>query len=180
MLSLVRKLLSSRNQPLPLSFDKPLVMIQSDDWGRVGVRDKQGADELRDSGIFIGEHPYDFYSLETAEDVIAIRDLLLRHRDFTGRAACMTMNFVMANLDFSKMAQSQYNQIYLMPLNEGLPGTWQRPGLFEAYQQGIEDRVFLPSLHGLSHFNSHAVQNALVENEERGVLLRKLWAAQTP
>ena len=64
-----------------LYFSRPLVLIQSDDWGRVGVRDREGYEQLRTSGVRLGENPYDFYTLETAEDVIAISDLLKRHRD---------------------------------------------------------------------------------------------------
>ena len=73
MLDLVRKLWSRRqNAPAhAFAFDRPLVLLQSDDWGRVGVRDREGYEQLRASGIRLGEHPYDFYTLETADDVIA-------------------------------------------------------------------------------------------------------------
>ena len=40
-----------------LSFSRPLVLIQSDDWGRVGVRDREGHEQLRTSGIRLGENP---------------------------------------------------------------------------------------------------------------------------
>jgi hypothetical protein len=162
------------------SFDSPLVLLQSDDWGRVGVRDKEGYESLRASGIRLGENPYDFYTLETADDVLALRDVLKRHRDYTGRTACVVMNFVMANLDFPKMAQENFKQIELLPLIEGLPGSWVRPGLFEAYRQGIADEVFYPALHGLTHFCSLAAEHAVGKTGERGDLLRALWKAETP
>ena len=93
-----------------LSFSRPLVLLQSDDWGRVGVRDREGYEQLRASGIHLGENPYDYYSLETAEDVIALRDLLKRHRDSTGRPACLVMNFLLANLDFQKTAEPRISE----------------------------------------------------------------------
>jgi len=37
-----------------LSFSRPLVLLQSDDWGRVGVRDREGYEQLRASGIHLG------------------------------------------------------------------------------------------------------------------------------
>ncbi len=162
------------------SFDRPLVLLQSDDWGRVGVRDSEGFELLRASGIRLGEHPYDFYTLETAEDVIALRDTLKRHRDSTGRSPCLVMNFVMANLDFPKIAESSFRQIHLLPLTRGLPGKWKRPGLFEAYRQGVAEGLFYPALHGLTHFCSPAVQYCLAESGERGELLRTLWRTGTP
>jgi hypothetical protein len=162
------------------SFSRPLVVLQSDDWGRVGVRDQQGYEQLRASGIRLGEHPYDFYTLETADDVIALRDLLKRHRDSTGRAACIVMNFVLANLDFQKMLASNWEQIYLLSLAQGLPGDWKRPGLFEAYRRGIAEGIFHPGLHGITHFCRLAVENAIAEKGERAALLQTFWKAETP
>ena len=37
---------------------------------------------------------------------MALRDMLKRHRDATGRPACMVMNFLLANLDFQKTADT--------------------------------------------------------------------------
>jgi len=162
------------------SFSRPLVLLQSDDWGRVGVRDHEGYELLRAGGIRLGEHPYDFYTLETAEDVTALGELLKRHHDSTGRPATLVMNVLLANLDFAKMAKSDFDQIHLLPLTAGLPGSWKRPGLFNAYRQGIADGVFFPALHGLTHFCSHAVQHGLTKAGDRRELLRTLWKAETP
>ena len=163
-----------------LSFSRPLIVLQSNDWGRVGVRDRDGYEQLRASGIHLGENPYDYYSLETAEDVMALRDMLKRHRDSTGRPACLVMNFVLANLDFKRTATREFQETHLMPLSQGLPGDWKRPGLFEAYRQGISDNVFYPALHGLTHFCRLAVNRALAEPGDRNNLLRTLWKAETP
>ena len=156
------------------------MLLQSDDWGRVGVRDQAGYELLRAKGMRLGEHPYDFYTLETAEDLTTLREMLKRRRDSTGRSACLVMNFVLANLDFERMAANGLKQIELLPLSQGLPGGWKRPGLFEAYRQGIADGVFFPALHGLTHFCQHAVEQQVSRNGERGLLLRTLWKAETP
>ncbi len=162
------------------SFSRPLVLLQSDGWGRVGVRDREGYEQLRASGIPLGQNPYDYYSLETSEDLIAVRDMLKRHRDSTGRAACLMMNFLLANLDFRKTADTGFRTIHLMPLSKGLPGSWKRPGLFEAYRQGILDDVFYPGLYGLTHFCRLAVERALMVPGDRNNLLHTLWKAETP
>lgn len=159
---------------------RPLVLLQSDDWGRVGVRDEEGAELLRADGVRLGARPYDFYTLETADDVIALRDLLKGHHDSTGRCASLGMNFVMANLDFAKMAVGGFQQIRMLALTRGLPGKWSRAGLFDAYHQGIADGVFYPALHGLTHFCRAPVEEALAQAGERCQLLRTLWRAETP
>jgi len=163
-----------------LSFSRPLVILQSDDWGRVGVRDREGYEQLRANGIRLGQHPYDFYTLETAKDVTAISGLLKRHCDGTGRPACLVMNFILANLNFAKTDEAGYRELHLLPLTRGLPGHWKRPGLFEAYKQGIADGVLFPALHGLTHFCRRAVEHALSENAERSALLKTCWQAETP
>jgi hypothetical protein len=144
------------------------------------VRDREGWEELRELGVNLGERNYDFYSLETAEDVEAVRALLSRHRDSAGRPACLGMNFMMANVDFVKVQADNFRQIHLRPLTEGLPDGWKRPGLFEAYQQGVSAGVFSPALHGMTHFCRPAAERHLEDSGERGSLLRMLWKAGVP
>jgi hypothetical protein len=163
-----------------LRFDRPLLLFQSDDWGRVGVRDRKGWQELRATGLALGESPYDSYSLETAEDVTALREVLGKHRDSTGRNPSIVMNFITANVDFERALASCEKEIPLIPLNDGLPAQWQRPYLFEAYRQGIEDGVFYPALHGLTHFCAKAVLRALAIGGDRSELIRRMWIARTP
>jgi hypothetical protein len=182
MLKIVDKLRRWGRKPNPpgFEFSRPLVVLQSDDWGRVGVRDREGYEQLRANEVHLGENPYDYYSLETAEDVIALRDMLKRHRDSTGRPPCLVMNFLLANLDFQKIADTGFQNLYLTPLSQGLPGAWKRPGLFEGYRQGISDDVFYPALHGLTHFCRPAVERTLKVPGDRNNLLRTLWKAETP
>ncbi len=163
-----------------LRLDRPIILFQSDDWGRVGVRDREGWDELQQAGIHLGESPYDFYSLETAHDLHALRTVLKKHRDSAGRNPSIGMNFITANIDFDRCLHTSENKISLLPLADGLPRQWQRPHLFEAYQQGTEDGVFLPALHALTHFCEKAILRELKANGEHAELIRKLWRAQTP
>ncbi|MFZ0478918.1 MAG: hypothetical protein WAL71_07190 [Terriglobales bacterium] len=163
-----------------LRFDRPLVLFQSDDWGRVGVRDRQGWDELRANGVDLGQNSYDSYSLETAGDLQALAEVLKKHRDSVGRPPCIGMNFVMANLDFRCCAKTGFQEIPLLPLTDGLPSPWQRPLLTDAYRQGIRERVFYPALHGLTHFCVAAVARELAKDGDRRQLLHALWHAATP
>jgi len=161
-------------------FDRPLLLLQSDDWGRVGLRDQAGLEQLRAAGLALGERPYDFYTLETAEDVAGLAAVLKRHRDSSGRHPCLGMNFILANLDFAKMSADDLRQIHLLSLAEGLPEGWIRPRLMEAYHEGIADGVFQPALHGTTHFCLSAVARNLNVEGERARLLRTLWQAGTP
>jgi hypothetical protein len=161
-------------------FERPLVLLQSDDWGRVGVRDQEGRDELSAHGIGIGERPYDLYSLETAADLAALAEALMSVRDSAGQHPSLEMNFVVANVDFDACEQHGYKDLIVKALAEGLPGNWRRQGLFDAYREGIKAKIFRPALHGLTHFCQAPVLNALRSDDERGRLVRALWKCETP
>jgi len=161
-------------------FARPLVLLQSDDWGRVGVRDREGFEQLRASGIRLGERAYDLYSMETADDVTALASTLQKHRDSAGRSASLVMNFCTANLDFGRMRAEQFSRPILLPLAQGLPGKWSRPGLHEAVRDGVQKRIFFPALHGTFHCCPLALNYALSEGSERARLLRLFWDAETP
>lgn len=178
---LARKLWQRGLDLLPTAgfhFDRPLVLFQSDDWGRIGLRDQEGLEQLRDAGLTLGERPYDFYTLETADDLGALVGVLKQHRDSVGRHPCLEMNFIVANLDFSTNPAQQPSLSFL-PLAEGLPQGWSRPKLIEGYRAGIADGVFFAALHGISHFCRSAIERAL-SGGERTKLLQTFWKAGTP
>ena len=160
--------------------DRPLLLLQSDDWGRVGLRDHDGLEQLRSAGLELGQSPYDFYTLETADDLQRLAATLNRHRDSVGRHPCLGMNFILANPDFARMRMGDWRQVHLLPLADGLPEGWSRPGLMEAYHDGIGAGVFHPALHGTSHFCRLTVERVAASNDERCNLLRDLWRAGTP
>lgn len=161
-------------------FDRPVVAFQSDDWGRVGLRDREGLEQLHSAGLTLGDRPYDFYTLETAEDLEHITAVLSTHRDSTGRHPCLGMNFILFNLNFAKMRAGGFTTIDLLPLSAGLPDGWERQGLLEKYLDGLARGVFRAALHGTTHFCRAAVERVLAEDGERAQLLRKLWQAGTP
>jgi hypothetical protein len=183
VLSTMRRAWQRRRALLPIegfTFDRPLVVLQSDDWGRVGISGRAAWEELRSLGLNLGESAYDFYSLETAEDVAAITLLLRRHRDSIARRACLGMNFILANVEFAKIGAGDFREIHLRTLANGFPEGWSRPGLFEAYRAGMDWGVLSPALHGLTHFCRTAVTRYLNDRGERGILLRTLWEARVP
>ena len=182
-MSLLAKAVQRGRDLLPVAgyhFDRPLVVFQSDDWGRCGLRDKEGLEQLRATGLALGEKPYDFYSLETAEDLGALHAVLKGHRDSVGRNPILGMNFIVANLDFAKMRAEDFRQIDLLPLSEGLPQDWSRAGLLDGYRDGIVDGVFAAALHGCTHFCRSAIERELARGGERAKLTRTLWQAGTP
>jgi hypothetical protein len=78
------------------------------------------------------------------------------------------------------MSADDFRQIHLLPLAEGLPQGWSRPGLIDAYREGIGDGVFHPAIHGTTHFCRSAVERNLAKGADRAELLHTLWRTSTP
>jgi hypothetical protein len=161
-------------------FDRPLLLFQSDDWGRIGIPDQAAVQTLRSAGLSLGDNPYDSYGLESAEDLSALRTVLARHKDATGRTPSIGMNFIVHNLNFAPMEADDFRRIHLLPLSDGLPRGWARPGLLESYREGIAEGLFRPALHGSTHFCRSAVESVIAEANERADLIRTLWQSGTP
>ena len=64
---------------------RPIVVIESDDWGRVGLPSLASMEQLQAAGVPIGASPWDFYGLESEDDVIRLGDLLSQFRDGDGK-----------------------------------------------------------------------------------------------
>lgn len=132
---------------------RPVVLFESDDWGKIGIRDREGFETLVRKGHDGGQRSIGCYSLETANDLESLYGILLMHSDSTGSFPIFTCNFVMANPDFKRIAASDFKEYYYIPLKKGLPDKWLRPRLFETYLKGINLGVIYPGYHGRDHFN---------------------------
>lgn len=162
---------NTRRAPAPV---RPMILIQSDDWGRAGLPDVSSLCKLREMGYIVGESPWDFYGLETTEDLQALRVTLEAARDQDGTPACIVANFILANPDLRRMVAEGYQQDHWVALRQGLPPPWHEPGLLDTYHVLINAGVFYPALHGFSHFNDAAWKAAL--NEADGELGRRARA----
>ncbi len=161
-------------------FSRPLVLLHSDDWGLVGIRDREGFEELKAGGWEIGNRPYDYYSFEKAEDLRLLFQVLLRHHDSVGRHPCLVFNFIVANVDFPRVLDSGFTKLHLISLDQGLPAPWKRPGLLQAYREGIDKGLIYPALHGVTHFCRGTAEKVIAGEEERKSILRTLYSASTP
>ena len=78
------------------------------------------------------------------------------------------------------MEADNFRRIHLLPLRDGLPRGWDRPGLLSAYHDGIAEGVFRPALHGSTHFCRSAIEGVMSSSSERAELLHTFWRANTP
>jgi hypothetical protein len=158
---------------------RPVVILQSDDWGRVGIPNRDALDELKSAGYPVGQSTWDYCGLETADDILNLGETLSRFRDVDGSAACFTANFIMANADLRSMVATKFKEFLWRPIAEGFPPPWDDK-LMPAYKYNIAAGVFFPGLHGFSHFNIPELLAALADAGERGHRARALAALDVP
>lgn len=162
-------------------FSRPLVVFQSDDWGLLGIRDKEGFDKIAARGPAKPEHPYlADYGAETPEDLSALYSVLGSHRDSIGRPSVFVFNFVMTNVDFERVKKDAFKALHLKPISEGLPRPWEQSKVLHSYLKGMESGLLYPALHGLTHFNAASVEALLQEDTPRGEIMRELFEIGTP
>jgi hypothetical protein len=168
-----------RNHFVFPALERPVVLIQSDDWGRVGIPSKDCIDMMRAGGLDVGRSPWDFYGLETEEDLLNLGSCLAGIRDRDGNPACFTANFVMANADLRRMREYGYRELIWKSIAAGFPEPWTEQ-LADTYRGLVQRGVFYPGLHGFTHFNIPALLDLLQERSARGEMARHLAHSDIP
>jgi hypothetical protein len=119
-------------------FARPVVVFESDDWG---LYRQPSAALLAPYGT-PGERADEV--TESPADLERLYALLERYRDDTGRSACFTANFIVANPDLPAIRHDQFRHYYDRPIETD---DLRRP----KWQEGLQRRVFYPQYHGRYH-----------------------------
>jgi hypothetical protein len=154
-------------------------MIQSDDWGRVGIPSAETLERLKSAGADVGHSQWDYYGLESEADLISLKDVLSGIRDRDGAPACLTANFVMANADLARMRDEGFRYFRWISIDRGFPQPWKE-NLLPAYRELIGAGIFEPALHGFTHFNVSSLMRNLQGDTEQGRRARLLVAHDVP
>lgn len=141
------------------------VVLESDDWGLCAwCPDEQAARVLADTPVFRSEvgRVYGRSTLESAEDVRRLSELMLEFRGGDGYPPVWQANTVMAAPDYARL-QSPFPPAEGMPVLAlpDAPSRWQRPGLWDQVRVARERGVWWPELHGLTHLPEQAWLAAL-------------------
>ncbi|RJO60138.1 hypothetical protein C4544_06140 [candidate division WS5 bacterium] len=150
-----------------LYLDKKIVVFESDDWGRVGMRDMEAFERLKAKGYSqLGQSDWDYCSLEMPEDLEALYSVLCRHSDSFGLPPIFTCNFIVANPDYEKIMKSGFREFYTLDLSQGFPDLWKnREQLIDKYRKGVALGLIYPGYHGLCHFLYERWLRALQDRE---------------
>lgn len=144
------------------STKRKIVVFESDDWGSIRMPSKESRDKLIRDGFDFSNQPFNMYdSLESNEDMTVLFDVLKKHKDISGRHPVFTAVSIVANPDFEKIRQSNFQTYHYEPFTETLKRYPNSDKVFDLYKQGISERLFVPIFHGREHLNVQRWLSAL-------------------
>ena len=153
---------------------RKLVIIESDDWGSIRMPSADVFDRLKNQGLDLttgDSQRYNQYdTLASTEDFESLFHLLQQFKDVNGRHPVFTAVSVMANPDFERIKGNNFQTYYYKPFTETLKLYYPKHDVFQYWQQGITERLFVPEFHGREHLNVHAWMKALQQNDKEARL----------
>lgn len=150
--SIKRSLISiARNIP-GKSIGKKVVVIECDDWGGIGMPSKETYLKLLDAGLSINENRYHRNdTLEDIDDLSELFALLRKHKDHKGNSAVMTPFCNVANPNFERISENNFQEYYSETFMETYKRYSRSNQLMDTWQEGIREGVFVPEYHGREH-----------------------------
>lgn len=152
------------------STSRKIVVFESDDWGSIRMSSLKNREKLISKGFNIQGNAFNMYdALEANDDINALYDILLKHKDSTGRHPVITAVNIVANPDFQKIKSHNYQKYFYEPLTETFKKYPCHDQVENLYKQGIKERLFVPVFHGREHLNVQRWMRSL-QNGNQSVL----------
>ena len=146
--------------------NRKILVIESDDWGSVRIRDKDAYNALKNKGLNVDQIHYDSVeSIESNDDLQMLFDLLQSFKDKNGKHPVFTPMCIMGNPDFEKIKASNYEQYFFQPLHETLKEFPNSHRVLELWKEGFKNSLFVPEIHGREHFNVRRYMKILQSHE---------------
>jgi len=145
---------------------KKLVVIESDDWGSIRTPDIVAVKKSAEFGTEILKSRYHVDGLATANDLERLFETLEKYKDYKGQSAVFTANSIVANADYKKIKESDFQQYFYEPFTETLKKYPHHEGSFNMWKEGMANKVFIPQFHGREHLNIKRWLKALQEGDK--------------
>jgi hypothetical protein len=114
------------------------------------------------AGYRVDLNPYERYdSLLSQDDLELLFNVLSGFHDKYGNPPVITANCVVANPDFKKIKEDQFNSYHYELITETFKRYPNHKNAFSLWQEGIKERIFYPQYHCREHLNVSAFMTAL-------------------
>ncbi len=146
-----------------------IVVLDSDDWGSVGLPSRKTLDRIQNAGFNFELNPYlEYDALASEEDLNALFEVLRQHKDSNGKHPVFTANTVVANPDFERIEQSGFKEYHYEHFTESLKRYPKHS--FDIWKQGMNEGLFFPQFHAREHLNITYWMKALQEDHPKIML----------
>lgn len=151
-INLRRKAKNYINKRRGWTSDRKIVVFESDDWGNIQMPNRKVYEKSLAGGIRVDKCPYCRYdTLASVNDFEVLYEVLRNHKGAKGNHPVITANTIVANPDFQKIKESNYEQYHFEVFTDTLKEYPNRS--FDLWQQGMDEKLFHPQLHGREHVN---------------------------
>lgn len=148
--------------------DRKLVVICSDDWGSMRLKDRGTREQLMSLGLNLESNRFDrFDCMETNEDVEMLFEVLSSYRDYLGNHPVITALTNVANPDFEKIRRGDYRSYFYNDISETYRRYPGRERVLHLFQEGIQKRIFVPQFHGREHLQVTSWMKALASGDNK-------------
>lgn len=132
------------------------LVIESDDWGSVRIRDKQAYKELNAQGLNLQRSRFTrLDSLERPDDLTALYEVLNSVKDSENKSARFTPNYLVANPDFRRIKESNFQEYFSLSLEESYRDYGFSEENRKILQEGLNEGFFRPQYHGKEHLHPY-------------------------
>lgn len=157
---------------------RKILVISVDDYGNVRLNSKEARERMDREGLKVYNRFDAFDTLETRDDLEALYEVLSSVKDKHGESAVFTTFAMPCNIDFEKMAETEYSEYHY----ELLPETFQKlsteqpaayRGAWKMLQEGIQRGLMVPLFHGREHLNLKVLKEKLAARDHEVITALK-------
>lgn len=133
---------------------RKLIVFESDDWGSIRMPSKIVYQKCLNAGYRVDKNLFSRYdSLLTSEDLDLLFNLLSNFKDQKGNAPIITANSLVANPDFHKIKESNFQDYHYELITDTFAHYPEHNKNFEIWKKGMREQLFFPQFHGREHLN---------------------------
>ena len=153
--------------------DRKIVVIESDDWGSIRMPSLKAKETLQKQGVVLDKGDSARYNtfdtLASAEDLEALYNTLSKFKDTNGNHPVFTAVSLTSNPDFEKIKAANFEHYVHEPFTTTLK-KYHRESAKKLWEQGIQNKLFVPQFHGREHLNVASWMRALQSKDKETML----------
>ncbi|HBE40808.1 MAG TPA: polysaccharide (de)acetylase [Bacteroidales bacterium] len=133
---------------------RKIVVFECDDWGSINMPSNEAYMRMASAGLNVGHRRWNRSdTLETAEDLEQLFEVLKSVRDCQNRPAIFTPVTNVANPDFKRIKADGFTKYYYEKFTDTLTRYYPDNNVFKLWMEGLQSGIFMPELHGREHLS---------------------------